>query len=81
MSKIPGIKITSPDGNSRKTDIFNMDTGDKITNVTGIRIEATRHGVEVVLTAVVPFEYEGPARIEMQRADGTLYTQEYEEDV
>lgn len=77
MSKIPGIKVVNTTGNPYDTDVYDLETGDKLTNVKMVDVSASRGRLEVTIVAEMGFEYEGPAFIEAQRDDGSLYRVPY----
>lgn len=71
MASIHGVRIVNKtNGNPRMTNIFDMETGEKITNVTRVSLDITRNGVDVVLHVRMPFEYEGPARVILETDQG-----------
>jgi len=72
MGKIPGIRVTNPNGDPRKSDVYDLETGEKITNVKSISIDVSRNELEVVIRVGGAFEYEGPAYVEYERPDGSI---------
>lgn len=72
MPQICGVKIVNKTGIPAQTDIFDLETGEKIVNVTEVSMKLTRLELDVSLHVRMPFEYEGPARVilESEQDDG-----------
>lgn len=75
MSGLRKIRIvnTSPFGSPRMADVFDGETGEKLTNVYRIELLATPDQFLVRLDLACELEFEGPAEVRRLRikADGT----------
>jgi hypothetical protein len=57
-----GVRIVNK-GDTANTDIFDIETGEKILNCYRVELDISRAQTTVVLHLGIPFEYEGPAQI------------------
>lgn len=62
MSKMPSIRIvkTTNARDGRDVTVYDLETGEAITNVHAVGIDITRENAMVRVTYAAPFVYEGP---------------------
>lgn len=58
-----GIRIVNKTGRPSDTDVYDMETGQKILNVMRVELDITQGHLDVKVTLCGPIEYEGPATI------------------
>ena len=66
MAEIHGVRIVKHGPRQRDVDVFDLETGEKLTNVYAVELvadAATAPLLKVRITADIPVEYEGPAEI------------------
>ena len=72
MAKIPNLKIVAKSNSARDVDVYDADTGEKLLNVYGVRIDINPGMdpvVKATIVAGVTFEYDGPAELRPEFMD------------